>query len=210
MNNFTVYGTATNSMGQSMIVTEAFFNSKGTLLLKGYETEVGFNWYTLNEESQRIPVTQGYFDIVKCDWEVEQLVLELTTLKDREVTDVIPVFFDNSGYSRYYSLLTVGDYLEERDNYNSEPVYIASKEDIKCNIKSCSYDLNYDEYLEQKDRLNYILNVIEGNNPEVEYNLAQEYIKSVWYQLNPEDYSSTTLVYSRANDALESIDDLPF
>ena len=83
------------------------------------------------------------------------------------------------------------DNLEEMDNYTSEPVYIATREEIERSIKTCSYDLNYDQYLEQKEHLTNILDVIDGDKPDVEYDISLKYIQSVWYQLDPQDYYST-------------------
>lgn len=186
----TIYGLAINSQGYIMTVTGAHL-VKNKVWLEGYESEIDFNRVTMQESVTIIPVCQVYSDVESCDFEVKNLVLETTTINDRELTDVIPVFFDNSGYSRYYSLLTVGDYLEEMDNYTSEPVYIATREEIERSIKTCSYDLNYDQYLEQKEHLTNILDVIDGDKPDVEYDISLKYIQSVWYQLDPQDYYST-------------------
>lgn len=186
------YGKATNQHNQTMLVTEIYFNDKDNLLLKGY---------IVKESGNVEAVTQYYSDMVECEFGVTQKGLELITLKDRELTDIIPVFFDNSGYSRSYSLLTVGEYLHLKQyDLEGEPVYLTTKEEIE-NIKVYSYDVTYDEYLEQKQILDHIVDVIDGKHPEIEYELSRSYIQSIWLQL---DASCTE------NPTSYNFDDLPF
>ena len=200
----TIYGTATNSLGHSMTVTDAFFNKKGTLLLRGYVTEVGFNWYTLEEESDRIPVIQGYFDIVKCDWEVEKLSLELITLRDHSLLDIVPVLFNNNNYSYWYTLMTVAQYLEAKKMATEgkhEYCYIATLKEAKNELYSCS---SYNEDLQQ-----FVL-ALEGNNEELEYSVRQNYIQSIWSQLEPQDYYSSVIATKWISNDLDDEDYLPF
>ena len=203
--NNRIYGTATNSLGHSMTVTDAFFNEKGTLLLRGYVTEVGFNWYTLEEESDRIPVIQGYFDIVSCDWEVEKLVLELVTLRDYSLMDVIPVLFDNDvDYS--YALMTVAEYLEAKEmamGGECDPCYVATLKEVKTKLHICDYDF---EDLEE------IVQALEGCNIELEYAVRQASIVSTWNSIDPQDaLLPEGYQYLPINPSLDYLDDdLPF
>ena len=217
LNMNTVYGNATDSLGNVMTVTGALFNSNGTLLLKGYVTEHTFDWVTLTPEMNYLSVLQGAFDVESCDYLVEKLILEMETLKDKDMSDIVPVILDNSGYSTYCTVMTIKEYLEAKEDAKQgwcEPIYIATIEEVQSSLIGCGSELDYYEYLEQKERLQGILELLKGNNVELEYNIRYDYIRSIWLNFELQDYYSTPVKQDKdfviSNEIAELDDDLPF